>query len=178
MRIETDESNLGNLIADAIRWYINKNACDFADKDNKIAFSVVSNGVIRNDIIKGKSGKIAVCDAFRTIPLGAGFDGTMGYPLVSFYLYPSEIKKGLEILTSIYPIKGESYFLQISGAKFTYNPNRMLFDRVTQIQVGSEEVGSEEKGGTYITWIAFFILMALFCTALITMHFIWKKIRH
>ncbi len=52
MRIETDESNLGNLIADAIRWYINKNACDFADKDNKIAFSVVSNGVIRNDIIK------------------------------------------------------------------------------------------------------------------------------
>ncbi len=181
--------------------------------------------------------------------------------------------------------------MQISGAKFTYNPNRMLFDRVTQIQVGSEENGYMQldysdankrlyrvaadiynaaflkmvgdstwhildiipkdrdsnpiinlktvridadknmpgiqelkewkavieyiqsfpditgdgipdipdkykgklgrievkaswnpykllKGRTYITWIAFFILMALFCTALITMHFIWKKIRH
>lgn len=292
LRIETDESNLGNLIADAVRWYINKNACDFSDsdKDNKITFSVVSNGVIRDDIIKGKSGKIAVCDAFRTIPLGSGFDGTMGYPLVSFYLYPSEIKKGLEILTSIYPIKGENYFLQISGVRFTYNPNRMMFDRVTQIQIGSEEngyipldysgankrlyrvaadiynasflkmvgdftwnildiipkdrdsnpivdlktvridadnnmPGIQElkewkavieyiqnfpditgdgisdipdkykgklgrievkanwnpykllKNGTYITWITFFILTALFCMALITMHFIWKKIR-
>ena len=53
------------------------------------------------------------------------------------------MKKALEILTTIYPLKGDDYFLQISGLKFTYNPNRMLFDRVTEIWIGSEEKGYE-----------------------------------
>ncbi|MBP7603587.1 MAG: 5'-nucleotidase C-terminal domain-containing protein, partial [Spirochaetes bacterium] len=76
-----------------------------------------------------------------TIPLGIGMDGTMAYPLVSCYLYGSEIKKAMEILTSIYPLKGSSYFLQISGVRFTYNPRRAVFDRVTNIWMGSEEDG-------------------------------------
>jgi len=47
----------------------------------------------------------------------------------------------IEILTSIYPIKGDDYFLQVSGARFTYNPNRVIFDRITEIWIGSEEEG-------------------------------------
>lgn len=140
--MELDESNLGNLIADAIRWSIHEHE---ADPNKKVDVAVISNGVIRDPIVKGKSGNIAVCDAFRSIPLGIGFDEaeTMGYPLITFYLYPCELKKALEILTSIYPLKGSDYFLQATGVRFTYNPHRMIFDRVTEIWLGNEETGYE-----------------------------------
>lgn len=141
LTIREEESNLGNLIADSIRWYINKHNPADQDPADKLTMAVISNGVIRDDILVGQSGDIAVCDAFRTIPLGVGSDDTMGYPLISFYLYGSEIKKALEIMTSIYPLKGSDYFLQISGVRFSYNPNRMIFDRVTEIWIGDEENG-------------------------------------
>ena len=143
LEIREDECNLGNLIADSIRWYINKNDSNPDDPATQVEVGVVSNGVIRDDIEIGKTGDVAVCDTFRAIPLGIGFDDhvSMGYPLISFYIYPSEIKKALEILTSIYPMKGGDYYLQISGVRFSYNPNRMLFDRVTEIWLGDEENG-------------------------------------
>jgi len=137
LKIENDESNLGNLIADSIRYYGNR----FEAPGSKIDIGVISGGVIRDDILKGKTGKIAMCDLFRTIPLGIGMDDTMAYPLITFNIYGYEVKRALEILTSIYPLKGDDYFLQISGLKFTYNPNRMLFDRVTEIWMGDEESG-------------------------------------
>jgi 5'-nucleotidase/UDP-sugar diphosphatase len=141
--IKLDESNLGNLITDAIRWSIPKHEYDAADPAADIDVAVISNGVIRDPILKGKTGDIAACDAFRAVPLGIGFDEaeTMGYPLISFYIYPAELKKALEILTSIYPLKGSDYYLQVSGARFTYNPHRMIFDRITAIWLGNEEDG-------------------------------------
>jgi 5'-nucleotidase/UDP-sugar diphosphatase len=143
LKIREDESNLGNLIADSIRWSCNKHVYNPEDPPTRVSAAFISNGVIRDDILKGKTGDIAVCDAFRAIPLGIGFDEaeTMGYPLVTFYLNPSELKKGLEILTSIYPMKGADYFLQVSGIRFTYNPNRMLFDRVTEVWMADEAGG-------------------------------------
>jgi 5'-nucleotidase len=66
-----------------------------------------------------------------------------GYPLITLFVYPSELKKTFEVLTSIFPLKGGDYFLQVSGARFTYNPNRMLFDRITEIWLGDEETGYE-----------------------------------
>jgi 5'-nucleotidase len=141
--LTTDESNLGNLIADSIRWYVHKNDDNLSDPAIHDTVAVISNGVIRDPIVRGKTGRIAVCDAFRAIPLGIGFDEdqTMGYPLITVYVYPSELKKTFEILTSIYPIKDSDYFLQVSGARFTYNPNRMIFDRITGIWLGDEEDG-------------------------------------
>ena len=143
--LTTDESNLGNLIADSMRWYINQNEVGSADSAGPSTVAVISNGVIRDPIVRGETGKIAVCDAFRAIPLGIGFDETetMGYPLITLFVYPSELKKTFEVLTSIFPLKGDDYFLQVSGARFTYNPNRMLFDRITEIWLGDEETGYE-----------------------------------
>lgn len=141
--LKTEESNLGNLIADSILWYINKNDSNTADPATKVVVSIISNGVIRDPIVKGKTGQIAVGDVFRAIPLGIGFDDaeTMGYPLITIYVYPSELKKALEVLTSIYPMKGSDYFLQVSGVQFTHNPYRMIFDRITEIRIGDEENG-------------------------------------
>jgi len=141
--LTTDESNLGNLIADSMRWYVSQNEVGSVDSAAQNTVAVISNGVIRDPIVRGETGQIAVCDAFRAIPLGIGFDEaeTMGYPLITLYIYPSELKKTFEVLTSIFQLKGSDYFLQVSGARFTYNPNRMLFDRITEIRLGDEEAG-------------------------------------
>ncbi len=141
LNIAEEESNLGNLIADASRWYVNRFAYDPRDPETKVVVAVDSNGLIRDPVVKGKTGKIAVCDLFNALPLGIGKDDTMGYPMTAVYLYGSELKKALEIVTSINPIKGYDYFLQISGLTFTYNPRRMIFDRVTSIQIGNDEEG-------------------------------------
>jgi len=141
LTIAEEESPVGNLIADSIRWYVNKIDSNKNDPLSRVVIAVESNGVIRDSLLKGKTGLITVGDLFRTIPLGIGMDDTMGYPLISFYLYGYEIKRALEILTSVYPLKGYDYFLQISGARFTYNPHRVIFDRVTNIEIGSEEEG-------------------------------------
>lgn len=136
-----EESPLGNMIADSIRWYVNEVDSDKSDPSSRVMVAVESNGVIRDDLIAGQTGKVTVGDLFRTIPLGIGVDDTMAYPLISFYLYGYELKRALEILTSVRPLKGDDYFLQISGLRFTYNPRRMIFDRVTDIEMGSEEDG-------------------------------------
>jgi len=143
LEIREDECNLGNLIADSIPWYINSHGLGSDDGAPPVEVGVISNGVIRDAIEPGKTGHIAVCDAFRAVPLGIGFDeqSTIGYPLISFYIYPAEVKKALEILTSIHPLKGPDYYLQISGIKFSYNPHRMIFDRVTEIWLGDEGTG-------------------------------------
>lgn len=141
--IETQESNLGNLIADSIRWYINQTDSDPDARKHPVQVAFISNGVIRDPITGDKTGAVSVSDVFRALPLGIGFDNpeTMGYALVSFYISPAEIKKAFEILTSIYPLKGSDYFLQFSGARIVYNPNRMIFDRVTHIEIGNEKDG-------------------------------------
>jgi 5'-nucleotidase len=143
LEIGAYESPLGNMIADSIRWYVNKVDSEANDPASHVDVAVESNGVIRDNLIAGKTGRITVGDLFRTIPLGIGMDkdSTMGYPLISFYLYGYEIKRALEILTSVYPRKGYDYFLQISGLRFTYNPHRVIFDRVTNIEMGGEEEG-------------------------------------
>ncbi|MCK5097082.1 MAG: 5'-nucleotidase C-terminal domain-containing protein, partial [Desulfobacteraceae bacterium] len=133
-----EESPLGNFLADSILAGIKKYSNSF---DPFADVAIISNGVIRDDILKGQTGEIQACDLFRAIPLGIGLDGSLGYPLISFYITASELKKGCEILTSIYPAKGSDYFLQLAGAKVAYNPNRIIFDRVTDIWTGDEENG-------------------------------------
>lgn len=135
------ESPLGNMIADSIRWYVNQVDSDAKDPASRVAVAVESNGIIRDDLLKGVTGKIILGDLFRTFPLGIGADNTMGYPLISFYLYGYEIKRAVEIVTSVRPIKNDDYFLQISGLRFTYNPHRVIFDRVTGMEIGNEEEG-------------------------------------
>jgi 5'-nucleotidase len=142
LKLVADESPLGNLLADSIRWSVNRVSFDPNDPSSRVVVAVESNGVIRDDLLRGKTGKVGFGDLFRTIPLGIGVDDTMSYPLISFYLYGYELKRALEVLTSVRPLKSnDDYYLQLSGLRFTYNPRRIYFDRVTAIDIGSEEEG-------------------------------------
>ena len=132
------EATIGNFLADAIRWQVNRFDYNPEDPVTKTRIGIKANGVIRDSLIAGHTGNITVADLFRTIPLGIGVDNTMGYPLTTCYVYAYEIKRALEITTSIYPMKGSTFFMQISGIKFTYNPRRVLFDRVTKIEIETD----------------------------------------
>ena len=136
LTIKAEESNLGNLVADAIRWSIDKYEHDPTRPNTRTVIAVESNGVIRDDLLMGKFGLLQVSDLFRVVPLGIGMvDDQPGFALMSFYLTAPEIKKAFEVLTSVHPLKGWDYFLQILGAKFRYNPNRVIFDRVIDIEI-------------------------------------------
>jgi 5'-nucleotidase/UDP-sugar diphosphatase len=135
------ETGLGNLVADSIRWYVDRLDSDPADPATRVAMAVESGGVIRDELLRGTTGRITTADLFRVLPLGVGLDGSMAYPLISVYLSGSEIRKTLEIVASVYPLKGSDYFLQVSGVRFRYNPRRVLFDRVTSVEMGGTEEG-------------------------------------
>lgn len=142
LRLRIDESNLGNLLTDSTRWAVDKAEYNSGDPMSRVDVAIQSNGVIRDDIMKGSTGLVTVSDLFRVVPLGIGWDGSLSYPLVSFYVNASELKKACEILTTVYPMKNSDYFLQLSGLKITYNFNRMFFDRVTDILI-------EDENGNY-----------------------------
>lgn len=137
LKIE-DEAAIGNLLADAIRWQANRFDYNPEDPVTKTRIGIKANGVIRDGLIAGNTGKITAADLFRTLPLGIGVDNTMGYPITTCYVYGYEIKRALEVVTSVYPLKGSSYFMQISGIKFRYNPKRVIFDRVTAIEIETD----------------------------------------
>jgi 5'-nucleotidase len=139
LMIEQRESNLGNLVADAIRWGIDRAEEKSENAKNRLDIAIEANGQIRNHLLKGQSGIQQVSDLFRPVGLGIGVvDETPGYPLVKFYVTALEIKKALEVLTTVHPRKGPSYFMQVSGLRFRYNPNRLMFDRVIEVEIESE----------------------------------------
>lgn len=142
LRLTTDESNLGNLLTDSTRWAVDKAEYNPDDPMSRVNVAIQSNGVIRDDIMKGSTGSVTVSDLFRVVPLGVGWDGSLSYPLVSIYVTASELKKACEVLTTVYPMKNSDYFLQLSGIKITYNNNRIFFDRVTNISI-------EDENGNY-----------------------------
>lgn len=129
-----EETGIGNLAADSLRWAVEQAAKHGGDP-RPVDLAIQSGGVLRAGIMRGKTGQLSVSDLFRILPLGIGADNTMGYPVVSVYLLGSEIKKAAEVITSIAPLKGDVYWLHLSGIRIKYNPRRMLFDRVAAIEI-------------------------------------------
>ena len=127
------EMGLGNMITDAYRYAVQK-----AEGKNYeyVHFALVPLGLIRDSFQKGK---ITVADAFQVLSTGTGADGVAGYPLLAFYIKGKELKDILEVETSVAPLKKVDAHLQVSGVKFKFNPQRIIFDRVTQVLVQDEK---------------------------------------
>lgn len=126
------ETGLGNLITDAYREAIRQVE---GPSYRHVHFALQPLGVIRDSIEKGK---ITTADIFQVLSLGIGPDKIAGYPLVSFYISGKELKDILEVHTTIAPMEKNDAYLQVSGVKFTYNPRRVWFDRVTSVKVQDE----------------------------------------
>ncbi len=129
------ETGLGNLVADSYRDAVRKAEGKRYDYMHVVLQPI---GTIRDSILKGD---ITVADVFRVLSLGLGEDGRPGYPLISYYVNGKELKSLLEVHTSVAPFKPGAA-MQLSGVRFTYNPNRVPFERVTSVLV-------RDAGGIY-----------------------------
>ncbi len=112
------EHNLGNLAADAIRWSVDQVINDPSDK---VDVAVESNGVTRDAILAGATGRINTSDAFRAVPLGVDpVNGAAGYPLVSFCLSGDEIYNAGWVNALAAYLNDSDYWLSWSGIRFQY----------------------------------------------------------
>ncbi|SDO78290.1 bifunctional metallophosphatase/5'-nucleotidase [Ectopseudomonas guguanensis] len=128
------DQTLANLVTDALRHAV----------DADLAFT--GNGTIRDDLLKGRNGVQDVSDLFRIAPLGIGhFDDEPGYPMIKAYVSAREIKSLLEVLLLAYQLRdSQSYYPRVSGVRFSYNPWRVPFDRVSRIEIGDPVRGYRE----------------------------------
>lgn len=119
------EDALGNLIADSYIHAVQQaEGTDYIPVD----FAVVAAGVVRGSFAKGD---ITLSDAFNVSSLGSGGDGTPGYPLISVWLTGKELKDAFEVDASVTPIMGSAQ-LYGAGMEWSFNKNRMLFNKVTE----------------------------------------------
>ncbi|MDD4169573.1 MAG: 5'-nucleotidase C-terminal domain-containing protein [Desulfotomaculaceae bacterium] len=84
---------------------------------------------------------------------GIGPDGTPGYPLIMVYLTGKELKAACEVDASIQPMM-EDVQLFMSGLSFTFNPNRLLFNRVVKTSLQKPDGTVEEINDTQLYRVA------------------------
>ncbi|WP_199173566.1 bifunctional UDP-sugar hydrolase/5'-nucleotidase [Sporosarcina sp. P3] len=135
--VNQQEEPIGNLIGDS---YIHMVEQLEGDDYEPIAAAVVPVGTIRDSFSKGD---ITVSHVFNVNSLGIGPDEISGYPLLDIYLTGKELKTIAEVDASITPIMNEVQ-LFIAGLSYTFNPNRFIFNKVTDISLQSIEGVKEE----------------------------------
>ena len=122
---EQEEDTLGSLIADSYIYAVEQaEGADYVPVD----FAVVAAGVVRASLARGD---ITTSDAFNVSSLGSGGDGTPGYPLISVWITGRELKDAFEVDASVTPIMSAAQ-LYPAGMTWTYNPHRMIFNKVTE----------------------------------------------
>ena len=133
------EHNLGDIMSDAYVYAV-ENAADFDGIPVDVA--VVPSGTVRDTYAKGD---ITVEQVFNSFSLGIGADGVPGYPLISVYLTGKELKTAAEIDASVSDFMTTAR-LYNSGLNFTYNPHRMLLNKVTDVYLddGTQRIELED----------------------------------
>ena len=119
------ETSIGNFITDIMRLEVEKVT------GQKVDLALHANGIIRGDLVPASSanvkGNISLYDLITLSSLGVGKDNRPGYALVSFYLTESEILNLLEIGTLLPMLWNDVYFLQFSGIRYRYDPDRAFW---------------------------------------------------
>ena len=132
LETEHTEHNLGDILSDAYVYAV-ANSSDF--DGNTVDLAVVPSGTVRDTYTMGD---ITVEGVFNSFSLGIGPDGVPGYPLISVYLTGKELRTAAEIDASVSDYMPTAR-LYISGLNFSYNPNRMLLNKVTDIYLVNAE---------------------------------------
>jgi 5'-nucleotidase/UDP-sugar diphosphatase len=114
------ETALGNFVTDAMR---------FAGEEFtgvRVDVASEASGNIRNSVYPGttsySAGNISLYEIIEAVGVGRGLDGYPGCPIASVYFTGEEVRRVLEISVLLQRFMGDSYFLQFSGLKYSYNP--------------------------------------------------------
>ncbi len=127
-----EEYSLGNLISDSYIAAVKKAE---GDEYKKVDVAITPAGVIRDSFIEGD---ITVSDVFNVSSLGIGRDRLSGYPLIDVYLTGKELKTAAEVDASIQPIMPAAQ-LYASGINISFNPSRMILDKVTDVYLTGDD---------------------------------------
>ncbi|MCM1025067.1 MAG: bifunctional metallophosphatase/5'-nucleotidase [Roseburia sp.] len=125
------DHNLGNLLSDSFQYAVDN--ADTGDS-NPVAVALVPSGCVRDTFA---AGDITVEDVFNAYSLGIGLDGVAGYPLISMYLTGAELKTGAEIDASVSDLMTAAR-LYTSGMSFTFNPHRIILNKITDCYLTDE----------------------------------------
>lgn len=124
----SSETPFGNFVADAMR------AVGEQATGSKVDFAFQADGVIRGSLLPGTTalakGNVALLDLLDLVSLGSGPDERPGYPLVAFYFTGEEVRRVLEISLLLSELLGDSYFLQVSGLRMSYDPALAVLARL------------------------------------------------
>ena len=123
---EHEELNLGDIMSDAYVYAVENS--EYYDGD-PVDVAVVPSGTVRDTYTKGD---VTVEQVYNSFSLGIGADGVPGYPLIEAYLTGKELKTVAEIDASVSDLM-TSARLYMYGLQFTYNPHRMILNRVTDV---------------------------------------------
>ena len=124
METKHEELNLGDIMSDAYVYAVENS--EYYD-GNPVDVAVVPSGTVRDTYTKGD---ITVEDVYNSFSLGIGRDGVAGYPLINAYLTGKELKLVAEVDASVSDFMTTAR-LYCSGLNFTYNPHRMILNKVT-----------------------------------------------
>lgn len=125
------EDAIGDLVTDAYRMIAGE-----LDPKTPPAVALEATGLIRDALRPGADGGLRFDELFRVLPLGRGFDGEVGYPLVTYHLTPRDLRAGLEIAAlaaNMRMAKLAKYFLQTSGLRARYRSDAPMFQSVQSI---------------------------------------------
>jgi 5'-nucleotidase/UDP-sugar diphosphatase len=127
------ETALGNFVTDAMR---------FAGQEfmgERVEIASEASGNIRNSIFPGtteqSAGNISLYEIIEATGVGRGLDGYPGCPVASVYFTGEEVRRVLEISVLLQQFMGDSYFLQFSGLRYSYNPANAVLLTVPFINV-------------------------------------------
>lgn len=120
------EQNLGSIMSDAFVYAV-ENAEGY--DGHPVDVAVVPSGCVRDTF---GMGDITAESVFNSYSLGIGVDGVPGYPLLSVYLTGKELATVAEIDASVSDFMTAAR-LYNSGLNFTFNPNRLILNKVTDV---------------------------------------------
>lgn len=132
METKHEELNLGDIMSDSYIYSV-EHSEDY--NGTPVDVAVVPGGCVRDTYTKGN---ITVEDVYNSFSLGIGKDGLAGYPLIDVYLTGKELKLAAEVDASVSDFMTTAR-LYCSGLNFTFNPHRMILNKVTDCYLTRED---------------------------------------
>jgi 2',3'-cyclic-nucleotide 2'-phosphodiesterase (5'-nucleotidase family) len=113
------ETPFGNFVTDAMRMVAQ------VVTGKRVDIAGQANGSIRKGVFPGTgehaAGNVSFYEIAEAIGTGHGLDGYPGCPIVSLYLTGEEVRRLLEVAVLLQEFMGDSFFLQFSGLRYSYN---------------------------------------------------------
>lgn len=123
------ESTLGNVFSDAYKWAVEQATGE------RVHLALTAAGVLRESI---PMGDVTVSDIFNAASLGVGTEGE----LIAIYVTGADLVNVFEVDASVQPLMNSAQ-LYCSGAEFSFNTNRMIFNKVDYVMLRTDDGGLE-----------------------------------